>query len=141
MHNSISLRLIMRLALITMVFLSVGLADTQGQDLQRGFKNYQAIASGEKKFDQLSAEEQTEVLIIYRMLSAPSGPSNNSYECRDAWDQAESAADDLASYAKRLKNCAEGRDFDDDCYSEFRRTKSAYDDYESAVSDVQSYCN
>ena len=42
------------------------------------------------------------------------------------------------SPAKKLAKCAGSDDYDDDCYSEWRRTKSAYSDYESAVSEVQS---
>ncbi len=67
-------------------------------------------------------------------------------------------ADDFERRAKKLQRCAGYMDFSDDCYSEFRkvkreyrnsevcyreykRTKSAFSDYESAVSDVSSYCD
>ena len=61
-------------------------------------------------------------------------------ECEDARSSAESAASDLSSYARRLAQCADNQDFSDDCYTEFRRVKSAHGDYESAVSEVSSYC-
>lgn len=61
-------------------------------------------------------------------------------DCEDARNSAESAAGELSSYARRLEQCADNQDFSDDCYAEFLRVKSAYDDYESAVSDVSSYC-
>ena len=64
-----------------------------------------------------------------------------SDECRDAKDEAESYRDDLEGYTKRLYKCVEGNDLTDDCYSEFRRVKSAHSDFESAVSDVSSYCD
>ncbi len=65
--------------------------------------------------------------------------------------------EDLERRAKKLQRCAGYVDFSDDCYSEFRkvkreynnsevcyreyrRTKSAFSDYESAVSEVSSYC-
>ena len=68
-------------------------------------------------------------------------PSDASSDCRDAWDNADSYASDVASYAKRLVRCVESGDYHDDCYSEFRRVKSAHSDYESAASEVSSYCN
>lgn len=62
-------------------------------------------------------------------------------DCEDARDSAQSAASDLASYSRRLQRCAESEDFTDDCSAEFYRVNSAYQDYESAVSDVSSYCD
>jgi hypothetical protein len=62
-------------------------------------------------------------------------------ECQSATDDAEYAADDLANAARMLSNCAASGDFDDDCSSEFYRASSAHSEYESAVSEVSSYCN
>jgi hypothetical protein len=64
----------------------------------------------------------------------------DSENCRDAKDNASSYSDDLESYAGRLKRFAENKIFSDDCYSDFRRTKSSHDNYESTVSNVQSEC-
>lgn len=66
-------------------------------------------------------------------------------------------AGDLEYRAKKLQSCAGYSDFTDDCYSEFqkvkrehldevcygdyRRVKSAFSYYESAVSEVSSYCD
>jgi hypothetical protein len=61
-------------------------------------------------------------------------------ECEDARDSAESAASDLASYSRRLQRCAEAGNYSDDCSSEFRRVRNSHSDYESAVSEVSSYC-
>lgn len=79
------------------------------------------------------------VLAVHRALrrSAPSGATS---ECRDAYDRAQSAADDVVSYARRLISCVEGGDLRDDCSSEFSRLRSAHSDYESAVADVESDC-
>lgn len=77
-------------------------------------------------------------LVLSASASAQFGQDS---ECEDAKSTAESASSDLASYSRRLQQCAESEDFSDDCNSEFRRVRSAYDDYESAVSDVSSYCN
>jgi hypothetical protein len=111
------------------------------QDLQRGIRNYRDIVAGRKTLEQLSTQEREEVLIIFRRLRSQRAESGRSSDCRDARSRAESAASDLAGYARRLQRCAEGQDFTDDCSSEFRRVRSAYDDYESAVSEVSSYCN
>jgi hypothetical protein len=109
------------------------------QDLQRGLRNYQEILSGRKKFEQLSPQEQNEVLIIFRRVKAR-WYSGKSSECRDAADRTGSAAFELSDYARRLINCAEAQDFTDDCSREFRRVRNAYSDYEDAVSAFNSYC-
>jgi hypothetical protein len=111
------------------------------QDLQRGLRNYRDILAGRKTLEQLSTQEREEVLIIFRRLRSREAESGRSSDCRDARSRAESAASELAGYARRLQRCAEGQDFTDDCSSEFRRVKNAYSDYESAVSEVSSYCN
>ena len=110
------------------------------QDLQRGLRNYQEIMSGKKRFDQLSPQETKEVMIIYQRQKAQAYGNDKSSECQDALSQAENNASGLANYARRLRNCAETQDYSDDCSSEFRRTKNAFNDYESAVSSVGSYC-
>jgi hypothetical protein len=61
-------------------------------------------------------------------------------ECEDATSSAEYAASELSNYANRLQSCAESADYSDDCSMEFSHTRSAQDEYESAVSDVSSYC-
>ncbi|NVJ64943.1 MAG: hypothetical protein HWE16_00520 [Gammaproteobacteria bacterium] len=67
-------------------------------------------------------------------------------------------AHDLEKRAKKLQRCAWYDDYTDDCYFEFRKvkreyskaevcskeykkTKSVFSDYESAVSEVISYCD
>ena len=111
------------------------------QDQQRGIRNYRDILAGRKTLEQLSKQEREEVLIIFRRLRSQAAESGRSSDCRDARSRAESAASELAVYARRLQRCAEGEDFSDDCGSEFRRVSNAYSDYESAVSEVSSYCN
>jgi hypothetical protein len=108
---------------------------------QRAMTNYRAVIAGQKKLEQLSPQEQKEVLAMVRVMRAKTSPADgDSEECIDAKERAESAASELADYARRLKNCAESGDTSDDCNSEFRRVKSAQYDYESAVSDVSSNC-
>jgi len=125
--------------LLLSAFLAIAFCSAQqtnAQDLQRGLKNYQEIIGGKKKLEQLSPQEQQEVFIINKRVRNSTGSS----ECRNAKNQAESAASDLANYARRLRNCAEAQDYSDDCSSEFSRARSAHSDYEDAVSSVGNYC-
>ncbi len=62
-------------------------------------------------------------------------------DCEDARSAAESAASDLAGHSKRLQRCAESGDYSDDCSTEFRRVRSSHSGYESAASEVSSYCD
>lgn len=108
---------------------------------QRAMANYRAVVSGQKKLEQLSTQEQDEVIAVAQVMRARSTSSDDdSGECQDAKQRAESAASELADYARRLKNCAESGDTSNDCSSEFRRVKNAQYDYESAVSNVSSNC-
>jgi hypothetical protein len=108
-------------------------------DYQRAMRNLQAIRSGQKTMNQLSPHEQTEAQALARLLARPHAP-NEAPDCRDAWDRTASAADEVASYADRLKRCVEAGDFTEDCSTEFRRVRNAHGDYESAVSQVNSEC-
>ncbi|MCX7035815.1 MAG: hypothetical protein NT064_04430 [Proteobacteria bacterium] len=117
---------------------------TLAQELnyQRAVANYRAVIAGQKKLEQLTPQEQKEVIAMARVMRARSASSDDdSSDCRDARERAKSAASELADYARRLKNCAESGDMSDDCSTEFRRVKNAQYDYESAVADVRSNCN
>ena len=107
---------------------------------KENFAKYQKLKTGQIKLDALSSTEKNCVFIINNALSRSNAPKDTS-ECQDAWDQANSAADDVVSAAKRLIRCVEGSDHNDDCYYEARRVRSYHGDYESAVSEVQSYCD
>jgi len=109
-------------------------------DSNEAFRLYQQVISGQKNLEQLTPEQQRQVIMIHGIMSR-SSCEGCSDECRDARDQAESYRSDLESYTKRLYRCVEGNDLTEDCYSEFRRVKSAHSDFESAVSNVSSYCN
>ena len=82
-------------------------------------------------------------IALAALATSASASAQYDYDsaCADSKNNAESAASDLASYARRLQQCAENEDFTDDCYTEFRRVKSAYEEYESSVSSVSSDCN
>jgi hypothetical protein len=115
--------------------------DVSSQDLQRGLRNYQEILGGKKKLEQLTPEEQREVFLIHRRRErARTDGGSGSSECADAKSRADSAATELANYARRLRNCAEAQDFSDDCSSEFRRVRNAHSEYESVVSSFVGAC-
>lgn len=109
-------------------------------DLQRGIRNYQDVMGGRKKLEQLTQQEQQEVLTIYRRAKSKSGEGKTA-ECRDARSRAATSATELADRSRRLRNCAEAQDYSEDCTSEFRRVKSAHSDYEDAVHAVGNSCN
>lgn len=62
-------------------------------------------------------------------------------ECQEALEEAASAGEELAAYARRLMHCADSGDFSDDCSYEFRLVKNAQYDYESAASNANSECD
>jgi hypothetical protein len=111
----------------------------QESDYQRGLRNYRAVVAGQKKLEDLSELEKGEVLAIARIYRARNS-DDGSEECSDARQRAESTASELADYARRLRNCAESNKLSDDCSIEFRRVRNAHSEYESAVSNVSSYC-
>jgi hypothetical protein len=127
--------------LLTFVCGMIGAELALSQDLQRGLRNYQAVMSGKKTIEQLSPQEKQEVILVFQRVRALRYGNDKSQDCQDALDQAESNASDLADYSRRLRNCAEAKDFSDDCSSEYRRVKNAASDYEFAVSSVQSNCH
>jgi hypothetical protein len=125
------------LLIVAFLFLS---APIHPQDLQRGLKNYQAIIRGEKTLSQLSPQEQKEVILVYSRIKPRQSEYEESSNCEYARARARSAASELSDYARRLRNCAESADFGNDCSTEFRRVKNSHSDYESAVSEISSYC-
>lgn len=133
---------IMRILVLSifLTFASSVIVNAQSPNYDQALKLYLQVINGQKKMQELSPEQQHQVIIIHRIISKTSD-GNTSSECQDARDRARSAADDLATYARRLKSCAENHDYSDDCSSEYRRTKNAYRDYETAVSEVSSHCN
>lgn len=60
--------------------------------------------------------------------------------CYDASEEAKTAAEELSSASTLLAGCADTEDLSDDCSVEYDSVTSAHSDYESAVSDVSSYC-
>lgn len=100
---------------------------------------YQKIIARETTMDKLDQETFNCVIALHSVLTKSNAP-NDSSECQEAWDSANSAADDVETYAKRLISCVQDGDHSDTCYFEASRVKSYHYEYESAVSDVNSYC-
>lgn len=62
-------------------------------------------------------------------------------ECKEAVDKYNQASTDISDYLRRYSSCVASSQGHDDCSSEFRRLKSAQDDFETAVSEYASGCN
>ena len=80
------------------------------------------------------------VLIAGSPAIAQYWSEEESQDCIDAKDEAQSAADDLSWAAQRLQQCADSQNFDDDCSSEFYQVQNSHSDYESAASEVSYAC-
>jgi hypothetical protein len=65
----------------------------------------------------------------------------DSSDCQDAISEYNSAVSDISTALRRYTNCVSSSIGHDDCSSEFRRLKSAQDDFESAVSRYGMECN
>lgn len=61
-------------------------------------------------------------------------------DCDDAVEAYNSATSEIDYRLRRYVRCIESSQGDDDCSVEFRRLKSAHEDFESAVSDYRSDC-
>ena len=107
-------------------------------DGARAIKNYNAVISGKKKIESLSAEEAQEVYLIYRQVRISADGSGS--DCDDARSNIRQLANELSDTSKKLMRCAESASLGDDCNREFRRTRDAYDAYASALSNVSSRC-
>ncbi len=68
---------------------------------------------------------------------ASAGPE----ECRDAVDHYNSVLEDVSSTLRQYGKCVASSQGHDECSMEFRRLKNAQDDFESAVSEIESECD
>lgn len=67
-------------------------------------------------------------------------PAHAAWDCESSINEIKSSRTDISYGLKRYVNCMTNSDGTDDCSTEFRRLKSAQDDYEGAVSGLQIYC-
>jgi hypothetical protein len=78
--------------------------------------------------------------ILFLALVNARGAIADPEECRDAIDQYKSARADVADAVRKYASCVADDDGHDDCSSEFRKLRSAQDDFESAVSEYEKEC-
>src|SRR5262245_41609148 len=93
------------------------------------------ISCGEERM-----RSATIVCLLTLILSSAAMAQRDRAACRDAIDRYNSAVSDISSYLRRYASCVSGSQGRDDCSSEFRRLRSAQDDFESAVSAYRNDC-
>ena len=67
-------------------------------------------------------------------------PLNAGYDCESSVNEYKTAVSEISYTANKYIRCVENSSATDDCSSEFRRLKNAQDDFETAVSDISTYC-
>jgi hypothetical protein len=88
------------------------------------------------------------MIIAYRValvgallvLAPASETKADPEECREAIDKYNSATSDVSDALRRYANCVRDSVGHDDCSSEFSRSRSAQEDFESAVSAYETDC-
>lgn len=83
-------------------------------------------------------KQVTLMILVATIASLPVTATAN--DCDDAVDSYNSAADDLMSALRRYASCVSSSEGKDDCSGQFSRVRSAQSDFESAVSEIDSYC-
>ena len=114
--------------------------DNQKCDMQKDIQNYYNVIGGKIDLKSLSPKETECMMIIFQVLSKSNAPKASD-ECKDAWDQANSAADEVISNAEDLIRCVKRSNNRNDCSRNARDVRYSQQSYESAVSDVNSYCD
>lgn len=71
------------------------------------------------------------------------GPAANADvdDCNREIDGYNNTVNEIASYLRRYANCVSGSRGQDDCSTEFRRLRNAQMDFESAVSNIRTWCD
>lgn len=69
-----------------------------------------------------------------------SARSQDAEQCRYTVDNYNNAVSDISSRLRRYSSCVANSNGYDDCSSEFRRLRSAQSEFETYVSQYQSYC-
>lgn len=78
------------------------------------------------------------VILIFGM--GGSAPVQDATQCRYTVDNYNDAVSEISTRLRRYSSCVSGSMGTDDCSSEFRRLRSAQSDFETYVSEYQSYC-
>jgi hypothetical protein len=80
------------------------------------------------------------VCVVSALLFASSAIADPA-TCRNAVDEYQSAASDVATYLQAYASCVSSSAGKDDCSSEFSSVQSAQSDFESAVSEYETECD
>ena len=78
--------------------------DNKKCDVERDTKKYYQVIGGKVDLDSLSMKEKECILIIHQIVSKSNAPKSSD-GCKDAWDQANTAADEVISNAEGLISC------------------------------------
>jgi len=105
----------------------------------RGEQNLQEILAGRRTLEQFSSTEQLEIINAYKAIH-PSQDKKISEECENLLNSSKDASNAISEYSKKLQYCIVSGNYVDECYSEFRRIKNAYSDYETSVATFKSRC-
>ncbi|SVE41995.1 uncharacterized protein METZ01_LOCUS494849 [marine metagenome] len=114
--------------------------DIQKCDIQKDIQKYYEAIGGKIDLKTLSPKEKECILIIHQIVSKSNAPKASN-DCRDAWDQANSYADEVVSSAEDLISCVKRSNNRNDCSRYARDVRYSQQSYESAVSDVETYCD
>lgn len=83
---------------------------------------------------------QSALAVSLLVAMGGSAPVQDAEQCRYTVDNYNNAVSDISTRLRRYSSCVSGSRGMDDCSSEFRRLRSAQSDFESYVSEYQSYC-
>jgi DNA repair ATPase RecN len=121
---------------LTTLLLSHG----EAQDLHRGIRNFSDVRTGRKRVEDLSPDEQQEVMHIARQIGAIENRRGMAPKCQNALDRADSRASELRDRTRKLRECADTYEHKNSCEDQFRTLRNVHNDYESAVSAVKLEC-
>ena len=110
-------------------------------DADKAFGLYNEVITGKRKFESLTEPEKRQVQRVYEALVAGQVINGSEEGCKNARDDAKSAANGFEYDDRKFTNCAKSKDLDNNCKREFKRAKDAFEEYNSAVSNVNSKCD
>lgn len=85
--------------------------------------------------------KQLRLSVALATLLAIPQPALAGDDCRTAIDDYKSAMSDIEFVLRLYTVCLAGSRGNDDCSSEFLSLQNAHSDFESAVSDIEIYCD
>lgn len=84
---------------------------------------------------------KTLIMASALLLAVGPGAAADADDCRNAVSAYRSSVDDISSTLRRYTSCISSSNGRDDCSYEFRRLRSAQDEFESAVSSIGTDCD